>query len=104
MNVLIFCYRQIFCCKRRIQKLFDIDYRSECIPKHKFPWMWIGADINGCSQNYTALVNENVMYGVPVNSKFLSEVTGCNPDRWLYLDSRTLHQLEIPPEGFIIRQ
>jgi hypothetical protein len=64
--------------------------------------MWIGAETNGISRNCTALVNESVMYGVPVDAKFLTEVTGHNPDRWMYLDTRTLAQYEIPPSGFII--
>jgi len=102
MNTLIFCYRQFFSCKRRIQRYFNIDYRDDCIPKHKFPWMWIGGETNGVSTNFTALVNQHVMYGVPVNAKFLQEITGHTPDRWMYLDSRTLHEHEIPLNGFII--
>jgi hypothetical protein len=64
--------------------------------------MWIGGETNGITSNVTALVNQHVMYGIPVNAKFLQEITGYSPDRWLYLDSRTLCQYEIPPEGFII--
>jgi hypothetical protein len=66
--------------------------------------MWIGGETGGISSNFTALVNQHVMYGIPVDAKFLQEITGHTPDRWMYLDIRTLAQREIPPGGFIIAQ
>jgi hypothetical protein len=85
-----------------MQKYFNLNYRVDAVPRHKLPWMWIGGEKNNISRNFTAVVNQNVIYGVVIDAKFLTEVTGYTADRWLYLDSRTLHEHEIPPAGFII--
>lgn len=106
MNCLIWAYRRIFFCKRRVIKYFNLDKPTELrieIPVHKLPWLWIGAEFSKDKiETVTEIVNQFVKYGLPINSEFLEEVTGYTGATWKYVDSQTLEEREFPTEGIVI--
>jgi len=74
------------------------------VPSHKLPWLWIGAKYDEDDRTMTAthLVNESVTWGDCVDSQFLDYCTSMGPDRWVYLDTKTLEEKEFPSEGLLI--
>lgn len=110
MQSIAWIYRQVFHCKRRIQKL------AGCEPKHidhssrisviDRPWMWIGGyDISGELVDITEDINEVACYDEKIDHEFLEMISEMyDVDQWMYIDAKTLEQQDFPTEGFIIRR
>ena len=108
MNYCYCCLRIIFTIKRKIENYF---YSEE--EKHKLmvspaelPWLWLGAELkNNMIISLTDDINKVVMYGDLVTPDYLESYTELgNVRRWLYLDSKTLIEKEIPTKGLLIEQ
>ena len=95
----------IYCCIRVYNRFF---YTKPQIKKQvsssHLPWMWIGVELtDGSVKTLTELVDSSIEYGDCVNVKFLETISGIeDAERWVYLDSKTLKEEEIPTEGLII--
>lgn len=84
-------------------RYFEIESTYQgSVPQHKLPWLWIGAELNDETISVTQMINETIKYGDCVDSKYLTNHTDIVPDRWLYLDSKTLDKVEFPSEGLLI--
>lgn len=104
MDWLVWGYRQAFCCKRKIQKLFFSDVPVvKMVHVDQLPWMWLGL-VNSVGQTIVAthVVNEHLKPGVRVTPDYLERVTSFTGGIWHYIDSKTLEQKVFPSEGFII--
>jgi hypothetical protein len=101
MSLIIWAYRQLFYCKRRL-----CPHTRHVIPEvhvNKLPWFWIGAKVFDETICVTDIVNKQVRYGVPITSKLLSELTHIHEGAiWKYVDAKTLEEKDFPPEGIVI--
>jgi hypothetical protein len=79
--------------------------RSFQVASKHIPWLWIGAELpNKQIITLTDEINHAIDYGDCVDEAFLQSCTKVYlVDRWLYLDSATLVEKEIPPEGLLIQ-
>jgi hypothetical protein len=101
MSLVVWIYRQLFCCKRRLCPGAKRDL--PVVPANKLPWFWVGAKLSDKTICVTDIVNKYVTYGVPITSKLLSELTDIRDDSiWKYVDVKTLEEKEFPPEGIVI--
>lgn len=103
--MLVFLYRQLFCCCRRIHTtLFSPEEIEESVvPVSKLPWMWIGAKYeDGNTVDYTTQINETLEYHMVVSTEWLQLVTGQKNVTWRYLDAKTLEERDFPSKGFVI--
>lgn len=66
--------------------------------------MWIGVElVDGSITTLTEIVETTIEYGDNITPTFLQTLTGIgNAKRWLYLDSKTLKEEEIPTDGLLI--
>lgn len=107
MNCCYFFIRRIFILKRKFDQYFYIpdDIEHIEISPSELPWLWIGAEMkSGVIITLTDDINKIVKYGDIVTSNYLQSYTELkNVKRWLYLDSVTLIEQEIPTSGLIIR-
>jgi len=108
LSAFYYAYKQLHCCKRFVERYTVTYTHVEKISPSKLPWLWIGAKFknNSTLVSYTTVVNDVVTYGDIVTSDFLSEITSNDPstiDTWIYIDSTTLEETEIPTEGLIIK-
>lgn len=95
----------IYCCVRLYNRFFYTQPKlKKQVSSSHLPWMWIGAQLpDGSMKTLTELVDISVEYGDCVTSEFLEAITEIdNAVRWVYLDSKTLKEEEIPTEGLII--
>jgi hypothetical protein len=101
MNCTFFLIKQVFCCVRRACP-GDRKLRKPNIPKQILPWFWVGAELEDRVETVTDIVNQYIEYGTVITPEYLSDLTGYNAIRWIYLDARTLEEKEFPPEGILI--
>lgn len=105
MDFLIWLYRKFFCCKRWIEKFFEIELPYEKVGVHtdNLPWFWVGASyMNQDPIDMTDVVNKSLEYGVRVTPEYLRIVTGLDGAQWRYVDVQTLEEKDFPSDGFII--
>lgn len=104
MLFVVWVYRQLFWCCRRIDSiLFSPIKKDTLVNTSVLPWMWIGAVYaNGDVVDHTQDVNNAIEYGMTVNPEMLDIITGEVEAQWKYLDSKTLEQKDFPSEGFVI--
>ena len=101
MEWVVWAYRQIYWCRRRLSPTTPV-VRTQ-VPIHKLPWFWIGAELYNKTETVTELVNQYVRYGNVITPEFLKEITGCTDViTWKYIDVLTLEEKEFPSEGFVI--
>ena len=101
MSLLIWVYRQLFFCKRRLCP--HTRQLTPEVPSSKLPWFWIGAKLFDDTISVTDIVNKHVRYDVPVTVKLLSELSHIYEGViWKYVDAKTLEEKEFPPEGIVI--
>lgn len=106
MNCCYFFLRGVFILKRKIEQYFYIPDKEPIeISSSELPWLWIGAEMkSGIIVTLTEDINKIVNYGDVVTPKYLEVYTELkNVKRWLYLDTITLIEQEIPTSGLIIR-
>jgi len=106
MNCCYFFVRGIFILKRKIEQYFYVPEKERLeISASELPWLWIGAEMkSGVIITLTEDINKVVNYGDTVTPFFLESYTELkNVKRWLYLDSLTLLEQEIPPSGLLIK-
>jgi hypothetical protein len=60
--------------------------------------VWVGAN----EEVVTEIVNKQLKFG-KVDKKFLEKITGLKNVTWKYIDSKTLEEVEFPPEGIVIK-
>lgn len=104
MDWLVWGYKQFFCCKRRVMKLFYEDKPVErLVHIDQLPWLWIGL-VNSVGQTIavTQLVNDCIKPGMRITPEFLYRLIGTDTGVWHYIDSKTLEDKVFPSEGFII--
>lgn len=100
-------YKQVFYCKRSVQKLLFADVSRKTVsPKH-IPWLWVGAKFVDRSDpvSYTEIVNNYIWYGDVVTKEYLNSMAELDDEfieTWYYVDAETLEEKEIPPEGLVI--
>jgi len=104
MNCLYRILRNICWCKRYIDGYFQVEVITPTMSATKLPWLWIGAETRDDEIiSLTETINLIVQPGDIVTSKYLKAYTELtNVKRWLYLDSVTLKEQEIPPHGLVI--
>jgi len=104
MLFVVWLYRQVFWCCRRIDNfLFSQAKRREPVSPSSVPWLFIGATLeDGNVVDYTCDVNDALDYGMTVTTELLEIVTGAKNVTWKYLDSKTLEEKDFPSEGFVI--
>jgi hypothetical protein len=101
MKLIVWLYRQLFCCKRRLCP--HSTRHISAVPINKLPWFWVGVKRSDKTICVTDIVNKHVRFGVPVTRKLLSELTHIDDDSiWKYIDAKTLEEKEFPPEGIVI--
>jgi hypothetical protein len=93
--IISWIYRQLFYCKRFFIKK---SLTSREVPASKIPWVWVGAN----EEVVTEIVNKQLKFG-KVDKKFLEKITGLKNVTWKYIDSKTLEEVEFPPEGIVIK-
>lgn len=106
MNCCYFFVRGVFILKRKIEQYFYTPEREKFdVSPSELPWLWLGAEMkSGVILTITEDINKIVNYGDTVTPMFLESYTEFkNVKRWLYLDSVTLIEQEIPPSGLVIR-
>jgi hypothetical protein len=99
------CMQCMFCCVRLYNRLFYTALPSKkMVSSSHLPWMWVGVETaNGAIISLTEIVDTSIEYGDCVDAEFLEELSGIrNAKRWIYLDSKTLKEEEIPTVGLII--
>jgi hypothetical protein len=66
--------------------------------------MWVGVELtDGTIKTLTEIVDTSIEYGDCVTPQFLKTLSGIqDANRWIYLDSKTLKEEEIPADGLII--
>ena len=105
MDWIIWGYRQVFCCKRKIQKLlFDDSIKNkDIVSPSDLPWLWLGIT-NSAGQTIVATnsVSDMMYHGTRVTPEYLTHITGFDSGVWRYIDSETLEEKDFPSEGFII--
>lgn len=101
-----YCCMQCLLC---IIRLYNRIVYSKIPSKKKvssshLPWLWIGVEtMDGSILTHTEVIDEIVEYGDCVTPELLESLTDVrNVKRWIYLDSKTLKEKEIPAEGLII--
>ena len=103
------CYRflkAIFIIKRKIEGYFYVEEKiKQPISSSDLPWLWIGAELrNNMIISLTDDINKIVDYGDIITPYYLESYTELgNVRRWLYLDSKTLIEKEIPTDGLVIK-
>jgi len=109
LNKMNCCYifvRGVFILKRKIEQYFYSPEKERLeISASILPWLWIGAEMkSGVIITLTEDINKIVNYGDIITPFFLESYTELkNVKRWLYLDSLTLLEQEIPPSGLVIK-
>ena len=95
----------MFCCVRLYNRLFysKLPTKKKVSSSH-LPWLWIGVETtNGNILTLTEIVDSAIECGDTVSPQFLEVLSGVrNAKRWIYLDSKTLKEDEIPADGLII--
>lgn len=96
-------------CKRCFDRWTEIpDFTVLESPRYisaaNLPWMWVGAEMhNNSIITVTDTLNNAVQSGDLITSTYLKNLTKLSSvKRWLYLDSMTLKEDEIPTEGILI--
>jgi hypothetical protein len=110
MDALLNCFRRgyliFFWCRRKYKDYFEEDTVLEQKPHaSQLPWLWVGAELNN-GEIVTVIeeLNAEIRYGDRINEDYLVDLTRIfNARRWLYLNSETLKEEEIPLEGLVIR-
>jgi hypothetical protein len=104
MLFVVWVYRQVFWCCRRIDNiLFSPVKKQPNVSPSAVPWLFIGATLeDGNVVDYTCEVNDSLDYGLTVTTEWLDIVTGSKNVTWKYLDSKTLEEKDFPSEGFVI--
>jgi hypothetical protein len=104
MLFVVWVYRQVFWCCRRIDSiLFSPVKKEPNVSPSALPWLFIGATFDdGNVVDYTCDVNDALEYDMTVTTEFLEIVTGAKNVTWKYLDPKTLEEKEFPSEGFVI--
>lgn len=107
-SAVYYAYKQLYCCKRFVEKYTVTHKHIEKISPSALPWLWIGAKFKNNSSlvSYTSLVNDIVMHGDIVTSDYLADITSNDPsivDKWIYIDPTTLEETEIPAKGLVIQ-
>lgn len=104
MSFVVWMYRQLFWCCRRVDTiLFSQIKKEDAVPVTSLPWLWIGATFeDGNVVDYTNEINDTVVYGVTITPAWLDIVTSAKNVSWKYLDSKTLEEKEFPSAGFVI--
>ena len=99
-------WKLMFRCYRSYIKTFYPDNDAAFhVPPHKLPWLWIGAKYdNGDTFSLTSVVNDYVSWGDVVDTQYLDDCTELQPDRWIYLDPKTLEEKDFPSEGLLIEE
>lgn len=95
----------MFCLVRLYNRLFYKKLIKQKVSSLKVPWLWVGAELmNGKIETLTEIVNSSVEYDDVITPLFLEELTELqNVKRWMYLDSTTLNEQEIPAIGLVIK-
>lgn len=109
----IFClYRSGFWCKRKFwdasSQVVGADAERQPL---NVPWLWVGGYLDDGITSITLtneINNELFEYNgntICVDKEFLSIATGYNSiNKWVYIDSETLEEVEFPPEGITIKR
>lgn len=93
-------YQKVFFCKRFICKSFCVKkiLTSREVPASKIPWVWVGAN----TETVTDTINKQIKFGI-IDKSALENITGIKGATWKYIDSKTLEEVEFPPEGILIK-
>ena len=104
MLFVVWLYRQVFWCCRRVDNfLFSPVKKETNVSASSVPWLWVGATFeDGNVVDYTCNINDTLEYGVTVTTEWLEIITGAKNVTWKYLDPKTLEEKEFPSEGFVI--
>jgi hypothetical protein len=104
MLFVVWIYRQVFWCCRRIDNFLFSQVKKETnVSPSAVPWLFIGATLgDGKVVDYTCKINDAVEYGMTVTTEWLEIITGETSVSWKYLDAKTLEEKEFPSEGFVI--
>ncbi len=94
----------MFCIVRCYNRFFYKKLPKQKVSTTNLPWLWIGVELKDDKiETITELVNTNVEYGDAITIEHLEALTNIkDAKRWLYLDSKTLNEQEIPAEGLVI--
>lgn len=95
----------MFCCVRLYSRIFYSKLPSKKkVSSSHLPWMWVGVELtDGTIKTLTEIVDTSIEYGDCVTPQFLKTLSGIqDANRWIYLDSKTLKEEEIPADGLII--
>jgi len=109
LNKMNCCYiflKGVFILKRKFEQYFYSPEKERLeISPSDLPWLWIGAEMNsGVIITLTEDINKIANYGDIITPFFLESYTELKKvKRWLYLDSVTLIEQEIPPSGLVIK-
>ena len=105
MDWIVWGYRQVFFCKRRIYKLFyqEEETNKDLVSPADLPWLWLGiTNKTGQTIVATNFVSDMMYEGSRITPEYLSHITGFDCGTWRYIDSETLEEKDFPSEGFII--
>ena len=101
-----YCMQWLFCCIRLYNKLFfkELPKTIKKVDSSHIPWLWIGAELtDGNITSLTDLVNGSVEYDDVITPSYLEDISNVeNAKRWVYVDSKTLKEEEIPAHGLVI--
>jgi hypothetical protein len=99
------CMQCMFCLVRLYNRIFyeKLPSKKKISASH-LPWMWIGVETeSGKIITLTEMLESSIEYGDCITPKFLKAFTGIqDAKRWIYLDSKTFKEEEIPTVGLII--
>ena len=105
MLFVVWVYRQVFHCCRRIDNFLFSPPKTdfEVVPVSDLPWLWIGGiSEDGIVTDYTIDVNSCVKYGLNITPEWLDYVLDATNVKWKYLDPKTLEEKDFPSVGFVI--
>ena len=102
MDWLIWGYRQVFFCKRKLCPR-RIDDRKQ-VNIDDIPWLWVGVKYHDQGiDSVTEIVNKNISYDMVVTREWLSGITKAD-GIFEYIDAKTLEVKVFPSEGLIIKK
>ena len=108
MNFCISLFRCCFRCKRRIVKYLGYEevHAHHRISQTNLPWLFVGIELmSGKIIDKTEEAQSLVDVGITITPTTISkDVNVDDVKRYFYLDSVTLNEQEIPPEGLVIRE
>ena len=102
MNVFYQVYANLFCCIKRIHKLFNEDQKPLEFSVRDSDWLSVDANmLDGTTQDITETVRDCMRHDALITPEVLERITQIeNVASWGYL-TKTLEYNKIPTEGVV---